>query len=105
MAARAIRSSPCCYPSNVVIVRKKDRTIHICVDLRKLKSEAITDFYAVPRMEDSFHILAWDRYFSKLYLMPATNKQRLRRKWAVLDSMNLIVFSSDYEVCLLVSKG
>ena len=68
MAAGAIRPSHSPYSSNVVIVRKKDGTIRFCVDFRKLNSKTVTDAYAIPRVEDSLHLLAGARYFSKLDL-------------------------------------
>ena len=56
------------YSLNVVIVRKKNGTIRFCVDFQKLNIKTVTDAYAVPRVEDSLHLLAGARYFSKLYL-------------------------------------
>ena len=66
--AGAIRNSASPYSSNVVIVRKKDGSIHFCVDFRKLNSRTIQDAYAIPRIEDSLHLLAGAKYFSKLDL-------------------------------------
>ena len=66
--AGAIRNSESPYSSNVVIVRKKDGSIRFCVDFRKLNSRTIQDAYAIPRKEDSLHLLAGVKYFSKLDL-------------------------------------
>ena len=66
--AGAIRASESPYSSNVVIVRKKDGTIRFCVDFRKLNGRTINDVYAIPRVEDSLHLLAGSKYFSKLDL-------------------------------------
>ena len=60
-----IRPSKSPYSLNVVIVRKKDGSIRFCVDFRKLNSKTIKDAYAILRVEDSFHILAGAKYFSK----------------------------------------
>ena len=68
MAAGVIRPSHSPYSSNVVIVRKKDGTIRFCVDFRKLNSKTVTDAYAIPRVEDSLHLLSGARYFSKIDL-------------------------------------
>ena len=56
--AGAIRESKSPYSSNAVIVRKKDGSIRFCVDFRKLKNRAIKDAHAIPRVEESLHILA-----------------------------------------------
>ena len=68
LQAGAIRNSESPYSSNVVIVWKKDGSIRFCVDFRKLNSRTIQDAYAIPRIEDSLHLLAGTKYFSKLNL-------------------------------------
>ncbi|MEW8544528.1 MAG: reverse transcriptase family protein, partial [Candidatus Thiodiazotropha sp.] len=68
LQAGAIRNSESPYSSNVVIVRKKDGTIRFCVDFRKLNNRTVKDAYAIPRIEDSLHLLAGAKYFSKLDL-------------------------------------
>ena len=68
LEADAIRSSTSPYSSNVVIVRKKDGTIRFCVDFRKLTNKTVKDTYAIPRVEDSLHLIAGAKYFSKLDL-------------------------------------
>jgi transposase InsO family protein len=52
----------------VVIVRKKDGTIRFCIDFRKLNNRTIKDAYAIPRIENTLHLLSGSRYFSKLDL-------------------------------------
>ena len=66
--ADAIRPSCSPYSSNMVIVRKKDVTIRFCVDFRKLNNKTIKDAYAIQRVEDTLHLLAKAKYFSKIYL-------------------------------------
>ena len=68
LEAGAIRPSKSSYSSNVVIVRKKDGTIRFCVDFRKLNSKTIKDAYAIPRPEETLHLLASAKYFTKLDL-------------------------------------
>ena len=68
LAAEAIRPSQSPFSSNVVIVRKKDGTIRLCIDFRKLNQRTINDAYAIPRIEDSLHLLAGSKFFTKLEL-------------------------------------
>ena len=68
LAADAIRPSQSPFSSNVVVVRKKDGSIRFCIDFRKLNSRTIQDAYAIPRIEDSLHLLVGSRYFTKLDL-------------------------------------
>lgn len=65
MEAGAIRPSHSPYSTNVVIVRKKDGSFRFCVDFRKLNNKTIKDAYGIPRIEDSLHLLAGSKYFSK----------------------------------------
>ena len=68
LEAKAIRPSKSPYSSNVVVVRKKDGTIRLCIDYRKLNLRTIGDAYPIPRIEDSLHLLVGSRYFTKLDL-------------------------------------
>ena len=68
LAADAIRPSSSPFSSNVVIVRKKDWSIRFCIDFRKLNQRTIGDAYAIPRIEDSLHLLVGSKFFTKLDL-------------------------------------
>ena len=49
-----------------MIVRKKDGTIRFCIDYRKLNQRTIKDAYAIPRIDDTLHLLAGAKYFTTL---------------------------------------
>ena len=68
LAAEAICPSQSPFSSNVVIVRKKDGSIRLCIDFRKLNQRTVNDAYAIPRTEDSLHLLAGSKFFTKLDL-------------------------------------
>ena len=69
LQAGTIKHSQSPYSSNIVRVRKKDGSIRFWVDFRKLNSKTVKDAYAIPRIEDSLHLLAGSKYFNKLDLL------------------------------------
>ena len=56
------------YAAPIVIVRKKDNSIRLCVDYRRLNDETIPDAFPLPRIDESFDLLAGAKYFSTLDL-------------------------------------
>lgn len=48
----AIRESHSPFSSNVVLVRKKDGSLRVCIDFLRLNSRTIKDAYSLPRIED-----------------------------------------------------
>ena len=64
--AGIIQPSHSPYASNLVIVRKKDNTIRLCIDYRQLNNITRKDAYALPRITDIFDFLSGSSYFSVL---------------------------------------
>ncbi|KAL8586473.1 hypothetical protein ACOMHN_050068 [Nucella lapillus] len=56
------------YAAPVVIVRKKDGSIRLCVDYRRLNTKTIGDAFPLPRINESFDALVGSQYFSTLDL-------------------------------------
>jgi hypothetical protein len=54
------------WASPVVLVRKKNGTLRMCIDFRNLNAKTIKDSYALPRIEDVFDCLQGAMYFSTL---------------------------------------
>ena len=67
--AGVIKPSKSPFASPIVIVRKKDGQIRMCVDYRKLNSRTTRDAYPIPRIEESLDALGGAKYFSSLDLM------------------------------------
>ena len=63
-----IRKSSSPYASAVVIVRKKDGSIRLCVDYRLLNSRTIKDAYPLPSIEETLDLLNGAKYFSSIDL-------------------------------------
>ena len=80
MEIGAIRPSKSPFSSNVVIVRKKDGSIRFCIDYRKLNQRTIKDAQAIPRVDDTLHLLAGSKYFSTLDLKSGYWQVELKEK-------------------------
>ncbi|XP_037521693.1 uncharacterized protein LOC119398948 [Rhipicephalus sanguineus] len=57
--------------SPIVVVRKKDDSIRLCVDLREPNKAIVVDSFPLPHTEELLHSLNGARYFSKLDLASA----------------------------------
>ncbi|XP_030594321.1 uncharacterized protein LOC115786334 [Archocentrus centrarchus] len=68
LAAGILKESRSPYASPIVVVRKKNGTIRICIDYRTLNSRTIPDQYTMPRIDDALDCLTGSRWFSVLDL-------------------------------------
>lgn len=66
LASGVIRTSHSPFSSNVVLVRKHDGSLRMCVDYRQLNSRTIRDNYALPRIDEILDSLSGNRYFTVL---------------------------------------
>ena len=63
-----IRESSSQFASPIVLVRKKNGDIRLCIDYRKLNGRTIRDQYSIPRIEDTLHAMNGAQWFSCLDL-------------------------------------
>ena len=66
LAAGVIRPSKSPYSSNVVLVRKKNGKLRLCVDYRQLNDITVKDSFALPRLEEIFDCLHGARFFTTM---------------------------------------
>ena len=66
LASGVIRKSKSPWSSNVVLVRKKNGKLRMCVDQRMLNNRSVKDAYALPRTEEVFDILHGAKVFSTI---------------------------------------
>lgn len=62
--AHIIRESESPFASPIVVVKKKNGDIRLCVDYRKLNRQTIKDAYALPNIEEAFSALTGSKWFS-----------------------------------------
>ncbi|XP_070054641.1 uncharacterized protein [Nicotiana tomentosiformis] len=60
-----IRPSVSPWGASVLFIRKKDRSLRMCIDYRKLNKVMIKNKYPLPRINDLFNQLQGAKYFSK----------------------------------------
>ncbi|GFO40671.1 reverse transcriptase [Plakobranchus ocellatus] len=60
---------PCCFP--IVVVKKKDGSMRLCIDFRKLNAVTVFDAENIPRQEDLFNQLSHATIFSSCDLCKA----------------------------------
>ena len=66
LAARIIRRSRSPWSSNVVLCRKKDAKLKMCVDYQQLNTNTVKDSYALPRSEEILEALGGKHYYTVL---------------------------------------
>ena len=66
LSAGIIRRSHSPFTSNVVLAKKKDGKLRLCIDFRQLNNHTIKDNYALPRIDEILESLSGNRYFSVL---------------------------------------
>lgn len=56
------------YASPVVLVKKKDKTLRVCVDFWKLNARTVEDSYLIPRISEMLQALSGAEWFCSLDL-------------------------------------
>ncbi|KAL7870652.1 hypothetical protein SRHO_G00081490 [Serrasalmus rhombeus] len=74
LEARVVRESSSPYAFPIVLVKKKDGSLRMCVDYRLLNSKTRKDAFPLPRIEESLDALAGARWFSTLDLASGYNQ-------------------------------
>lgn len=79
-----IRKKSSLYAAPVVIVRKHDQSIRLCVDYRQLNKNTIRDAYPLPRIEEALDTLHGTKYYTSLdlsqgYYQVATDERDIHK--------------------------
>lgn len=63
-----IRESESPFSSPIVVVRKKNGQVRLCIDYSRLNLQTVKDAYSLPKLEDTFSALNGSQWFSVLDL-------------------------------------
>ncbi|XP_063059157.1 retrovirus-related Pol polyprotein from transposon 412 [Engraulis encrasicolus] len=80
LEAQVIRDSSSPYASPIVLVKKKDGSLRMCVDYRQLNAKTRKDAFPLPRIEESLDALTGARWFSTLDLASGYNQVPVREE-------------------------
>ena len=75
-----IRPSYSPWEAPVLFVRKKDSSLRLCIDYRKINKETIKNNYPLPRIDDLFDQLAGSAIFSKIDLKSGYHQLKIREE-------------------------
>ena len=73
-----IQKSESPWASNMVLVRKKDNSLRICVDFRQLNQRKVRDAYYLPRIDKMLDCLSGNVYFSILDMKSGYHQVEVR---------------------------
>lgn len=80
LESHIIRESSSPYASPIVLVKKKDGSLRMCVDYRRLNAKTRKDAFPLPRIEESLDSLAGARWFSAMDLASGYNQVPVAEK-------------------------
>ncbi|GKB06033.1 putative reverse transcriptase domain-containing protein [Tanacetum coccineum] len=75
-----IRPSSSPWGAPILFVKKKDGSMRMCIDYRKLNKVMVKNVYPLPRIDDLFDQLQGARWFSKIDLRSGYHQLKVREE-------------------------
>ena len=93
LASGWVRKSYSSYSSPMVCVRKKDGSLRLCIDYRRLNSKTIPDSQPIPKVQDILNNLGGNRWFTTLDMSKAYHQGFMHD-----DSIHLTAFATPWSL-------
>lgn len=75
-----IQESSSSYASPIVLVRKSDGSLRLCVDYRRLNLKTQRDTFPLPRIDESLDALSGAKFFSTIDLASGYHQVAVHEK-------------------------
>ena len=95
-----IRPSTSSLCTQILFAKKKDKTLRLCIDYRKLNKVTIKNRYPLPRIDDLFHQLRGARVYSKIDLR--TGYQQLMVREADIPKTTFRMWYRHFEFTVML---
>ncbi|KAK7909832.1 hypothetical protein WMY93_014516 [Mugilogobius chulae] len=96
-----IRESSSSYASPIVLVRKPDGSLRLCVDYRKLNLKTRRDAFPLPRIDESLDALSGAEFFSSIDLASGYHQVAVHEKTGTKRPLQLPSVSLNMSECRL----
>ena len=91
-----IRPSVSPWGAHVLFVKKKDGTLRMCIDYRKINKVTVKNKYMLPRIEDLFDQLKGASVFSKIDLQSGYYQLRVKRLMSQKQLSELVMATMSF---------
>jgi len=95
--ARAIEKSQSAWSSPVVLVSKKDSTLRMCVDYRRLNKVTVEDAAWIPRMENHLALLGNSSVYSTLDMTSGYHQVRMEASCRMYTAFSIDNSGESYQ--------
>ena len=85
-----IRDSISPFNSPVICIKKKDGSLRVVIDFRKLNSEIVVDTFALPRIDEILYSVGNAKVFSTLDLKAAFHHIELDEKSCLMIAFSVV---------------